>query len=346
MPLWTRPTPSPKPRLLALGLALLAGPAQAGVQPIPPKLNAVAAPAGAGPTTSAIPSAAAGPSSGTGIRLAAETGATVPAPMATPAAILSPSMGAPAATVAAPSTAATPPLTALLATLRARYAAQERPTVVLELDGLLFDSRPRSLLILQEYASQVLANSRPAASLRLLALRLDGLGADVGETLRRLGIVEEAIIYAATAYVAEREHSDAYLRYDVPVAGAVAWVRQLYGTGARLIYVSSRSMQLQLLGTVAALRDAGFPIGLQATELILRPTSASDETVFRQQLFNYLRRHDQVLATAAATAAAASTWQRAFPAATALVLLPSQAHAAACALNPALQPLEQLAAVP
>ena len=77
-----------------------------------------------------------------------------------------------------------------------------------------------------------------------------------------------------------------------------------------------------------SLRDSGFPIGIQGTELIMRPTVQTQDAIFKQQVTNSLRHYGKVVATFDNEPANANVYRRAFPDATVAV------YAAARAPNP------------
>jgi hypothetical protein len=65
---------------------------------------------------------------------------------------------------------ATPQTAKVLEDVKAAYAKQDRPMVVFDLEGTIFDNRPRILQILKEYADQELKTVRPDAAQKINAL--------------------------------------------------------------------------------------------------------------------------------------------------------------------------------
>ena len=114
----------------------------------------------------------------------------------------------------------------------------------------------------------------------------------------------------------QRFFSDAYLTYDAPTEGSVDFVRTLYSTGARIVYLTARDAPRQLLGTIKALRDHGYPIGIQGTELIMKPTAQTQDAIFKQQVTNYLRHYGRVIAAFDNEPANTNIYRRAFKTAT------------------------------
>ena len=203
---------------------------------------------------------------------------------------------------------------------RVAYNKSERPMVVFDLDGAIFDNRARTAQILREYADAELRTARPDAAQRLTSLPTSVIGYMLTDTLSRAGITEPAVVNNAAVFWSQHFFDDDYVKYDEPVAGAVTFVRNLYTNGARIVYVSSRDVPRQLLGTVKALRDHGFPIGIAGTEIILKPTQQAPDATFKQQLVTYLRQYGKVIATLDTQPANANDYKRVFPDAAAILL--------------------------
>jgi hypothetical protein len=197
--------------------------------------------------------------------------------------------------------------------VRAAYNKQERPMVIFDLEGTLFDNRPRHLRILQEFANAELRTARPEAAQRIGLLTIPTIQYRITDSLTTVGVTEPDIINNAAVYWGERFFTDDYLKYDTPVVGAVAYVRTLYSAGARIVYVTGRDAPRQLMGTVRSLRDNGFPIGIMGSELIMKPSADVQDPVFKQQVTAYLRHYGKVVAAFDSEPANANVYRRAFP---------------------------------
>ena len=205
-----------------------------------------------------------------------------------------------------------PILEQILSEVREAYAKQERPMVIFDVDGTLLDNRPRILKILTEYADQELIKVRPDEAKLVKALTVEQVQYRISDTFRSIGITDAAIINNATVFWSERFFSDEYLNYDTPTPGVVDYVRTLYSTGAKIVYLTGRDTERQLLGTVRALRAYGFPVGIQGTELIMKPTAGTQNAMFKQRVTNYLRHYGLVVATFDNEPANINVYRRAF----------------------------------
>jgi hypothetical protein len=187
------------------------------------------------------------------------------------------------------------------ATLRAivRRCRTERggatPVVVFDLDGTLLDNRPRTAAILREYAARC-RGALPELARRLEAARSADLAYLLSDSLERLGARETTLVADMEAFWRERFFADGHLVHDVPVAGAVGYVRSCYDAGAILVYLTGRDLPLMGLGTFQSLRDLGFPIGLPATELVLKPDAGMPDEAFKRLAAPELARVGNVVA--------------------------------------------------
>lgn len=201
----------------------------------------------------------------------------------------------------------------VLGEVRTAYNRQERPMVIFDIDGTLFDNRPRVVAILQEYAAQELARVRPEDAGKFDHLALDQVAYRLTDTLSNIAVTDPAVVNNANVFWSQRFFNDEYLKHDVPTPGSVNYVRTLYSNGARIVYLTGRDAPRQLLGTVKALRDRGFPIGIQGTELIMKPTLQTQDAVFKQQVTNYLRHYGKIIAAFDNEPANVNVYRRVFP---------------------------------
>jgi hypothetical protein len=181
----------------------------------------------------------------------------------------------------------------ILETVRERRS--QRPVVIFDLDGTLYDNRPRSLRILHAFAAALPAEHARDARV-LLALTAGELGYKLEDALRPRGVSEAVLEQAQRAWVA-RFFTDTACADDVPQRGAVPFARQLYDLGATVVYLTGRDTPNMLVGTVRALRDDGFPIGLPRVELVLKPTFDEPDTAFKVRMLDAMDELGVVVAT-------------------------------------------------
>lgn len=169
------------------------------------------------------------------------------------------------------------------------------PLVVFDLDATLYDNRPRTLEILMEYREEVL-DARPEVAEALGVLTSEGIGYLLSDTLRGCGITRADVVAEITRFWHDRFFADAYMQHDVPIDGAPEYVRACHEAGAIVVYLTGRDLPGMLLGTVASLRDCGFPIGIAGTELLLKPDANLPDEAFKRGALPTLERLGDMVA--------------------------------------------------
>jgi len=171
----------------------------------------------------------------------------------------------------------------------------ERPVLIFDLDGTLYDNRPRTLRIAHAFAAGLgEAHARDAHT--ILSLSAQDLQYRLDDTLRAHGVSEE-VVRGATAWWFARFFTDQACADDVPVRGAVRFVRACYDLGATVVYLTGRDVPNMLVGTVRTLRDDGFPIGVPRVELVLKPRFEDDDTTFKIGVLDAMAELGTVVAT-------------------------------------------------
>ncbi|MCS6797469.1 MAG: HAD family hydrolase [Myxococcota bacterium] len=168
------------------------------------------------------------------------------------------------------------------------------PIAVFDLDGTLYDTRPRTLQVLGEYADHV-AVERPDVAEALRSLELSHVHHLLRETLRECGLTHADVIRDVTHFWQQRFYSDDYLAYDVPRPGAQEYVQACHDAGASIIYLAERDVAGMLLGTVASLRDHGFPLAMPGVQLVLKPDATLGDETFKRAVLPTLSRGGEVV---------------------------------------------------
>jgi phosphoglycolate phosphatase-like HAD superfamily hydrolase len=194
-----------------------------------------------------------------------------------------------------------PPLPHQLDVLRqllgeiAAHPDKPAPVVVFDLDATLFDNRPRTLEILMEYREAIAAED-PELADALLTLEIGSVHYLLTDTLKECGVYRADLVKEISAFWHERFFTDEYVACDVPMAGAPEYVRACYEAGAVIVYLTGRDIPGMLVGTVAKLRDDGFPIAVAGTELILKPDPNMSDEAFKRTALPTLDRVGDLLA--------------------------------------------------
>lgn len=185
------------------------------------------------------------------------------------------------------------PLRKILDEIEARRG--ERPVVIFDLDGTLYDNRSRTVRILHAFAASLEhAHAKDAAVIR--ALRPDSLAYRIEDTLAPRGVSSEVIERARRAWLS-RFFTDAACADDIPVQGAVGFARACHTAGATVVYLTGRDIPGMLVGTVRTLRDDGFPLGVPRVELVFKPTFEEPDTEFKKRMLDAMDELGTVVAT-------------------------------------------------
>lgn len=169
------------------------------------------------------------------------------------------------------------------------------PIVVFGLDGVLYDTRHRTLQILLEYADDV-QGEYPDVAEALRTLHIDAVHFLLSQTLRECGVHQAQFVRDVATFWHERYHADEYVSCDVPVPGAREYVCALYDAGAGIAYLSGRDVPGMLIGTVASLRDHGFPLAQVGVEMVLKPDATLGDESFKRKVIPDLSSSGDVVA--------------------------------------------------
>lgn len=156
------------------------------------------------------------------------------------------------------------------------------PVVVFDLDGTVMDNRPRTVAILQEFATELRAEAHSAAE-AFAATQAESLAYLLTDSLQRLGVEHLELMNRAESFWRERFFSDHYLEHDIAVRGSIELARACYDAGATIVYFTGRDLPFMSLGSFRSLRDLGFPIGVVGTELVLKPNASIPDELFKRE---------------------------------------------------------------
>ena len=172
------------------------------------------------------------------------------------------------------------------------YTALKQPLkAIFDLDSTLFDVSPRIARILQDFAAEpeILVNYPNEA--RVLALvEPDVRDYGVRRTLERYQFDHPNPEFAKNLieYWKRRFFGNDYLKYDKPYPGAVQFVNELVNAGADIYYLTGRDIPRMLPGSIASLRQHGFPLDPSHTNLILKKETGADDALFKKEFFEKL----------------------------------------------------------
>lgn len=171
------------------------------------------------------------------------------------------------------------------ASLRIAAAAPPGAVAVLDLDGTLFDTRPRQVQIFREWGSLM----GVAAVYRVQEGHF--IDWSLPDTLLRAGLTEAEVAAhhkALRAHWETRFFSNDYVQYDCAMPGAAAFVWSLYKAGLGVVYLTGRHEDMRS-GTEAMLLRCGFPLRRPRTVLLTKPALGIDDTAFKSEAMREVR---------------------------------------------------------
>lgn len=212
-------------------------------------------------------------------------------------------------------------LDALVRLVEGRTAQNVSTLAIFDLDGTLFDNRPRTIFILRELSEQF---DRQLPQLVAAFDRYHELGIveySLAATLRKLGVTDRRQLALIEAEWAKRFFSDDYQKFDIPLPGAKAYVNRVHQAGATVIYLTGRDLGRMFVGTAESLRLYGFPVGIVGTMMVVKEQFEEADEAFKKNVAAYLRRLGEVTAIFENEPANSNILQKAFPEAASFFVL-------------------------
>ncbi len=148
---------------------------------------------------------------------------------------------------------------------------------VWDLDGCLFDTRPRQVHIFRELAGQ-----RGWTDLyRVTPEHFEDW--DLVRTLVNAGIESSKVEEMADTvkkFWWDRFFTSDYVQFDHAMPGGPALVRRVAEAGGHVVYLTGRDETMRA-GTEAALQRFGFPLDGDRCRLMVKPDFKTDDTLFK-----------------------------------------------------------------
>jgi len=169
------------------------------------------------------------------------------------------------------------------------------PLVIFDLDGTLYDNRPRTLRILSEYAHQE-AERYPELLEAAQAIRTSDVDYLIADTLANVGYTDAEAIAGLFEYWKGCFFTDEYVEIDLPIPGAASFVNRLSAQGVVPVYLTGRDAPNMLKGTIACLHRDGFPIGTIDTRIVLKDRFERADDEYKEAVIANLKRSGEVIA--------------------------------------------------
>src|SRR2546425_1428836 len=161
-----------------------------------------------------------------------------------------------------------PKISALSHVLDRVRAGGHAGVVVFDVDSTLLDNRPRQARILREFG-------RAHGVGPLVQVQVAQCDAwDLTRTMANCGLSHEDIARwteVVTVFWRGRFFSSEYCVDDVPIPGAVQFVRRIHDAGSHIVYCTGRDEAMRS-GTLTSFQRFGFPLPGSGVSLLMRPT--------------------------------------------------------------------------
>lgn len=187
-----------------------------------------------------------------------------------------------------------------------------RPVVVFDLDGTLFDNRPRTLSILRELGDS-LGGTHPHVTRAIMEMEASNLVYGITDSLAKHGILDAEVAARAVAFWRSRFFRDEYLVHDVPLPGAARFATECWEAGATLLYLTGRDLPEMSVGSWVSLREHGFPIGRVGTELVCKPAFEIADEDYKRDVAPLVARLGEPIASFDNEPANCNAFLRAYP---------------------------------
>jgi hypothetical protein len=180
---------------------------------------------------------------------------------------------------------------------RAAAAAKQHksPAVMFDIDDTLLLTGSRTKAILLEMVAE---KDSPYAALKAGVEKLDPFAMPHGvvDVARGLGVDDEAQLKRIREYWLKKFLTGDYLLSDLPLPGAIDFVRRLQAAGASVYYITSRAPQKMREGTEKALKQLGFPLDGKTSHLLMNDDPNLPGSEFKSKKTRQLAASGEVVA--------------------------------------------------
>ncbi len=181
----------------------------------------------------------------------------------------------------------------LLREILSQVRERDRAIAVFDLDSTLLDNGPRQAAILREYGKEL-------GIVELMTSRAEHwVSWDVGEAMANGGLSADLVAEHREpfkAYWRERFFTSEYCVQDEMIPGARGFVQAVRESGGKVFYVTGRHEEMRA-GTVTCLDRLGFPVpDAGDVQLLMKPTLAEDDDVYKLRTYEVLGEHGSVIA--------------------------------------------------
>ena len=212
-------------------------------------------------------------------------------------------------------------LSDVIVRIKEKTDKQISTVAIFDLDGTLFDNRPRTVFILREIAENFEEDLPELSEAMENYKDISTVEYSLENTLKNMHVTDKKEVEFIKKEWEKRFFSDEYQKYDIPLPGARTYVSKVYQAGATVIYLTGRDAGRMLVGMTESLRLFGFPIGIVGTMTIVKKVFEESDEVFKSEVVSYLKRIGHVEAIFENEPINSNILHKSFPEATSFLAL-------------------------
>ena len=178
--------------------------------------------------------------------------------------------------------------------LAAARPHDRRAWVALDLDGTLFDNRPRTLAILRAFGLSR-RHAEPDLLRAIEAVVATDVAYSPAAVVRSLGLAHEPCAEAFVTFWRERFFTNAFQALDHVEDGAAEFATHLTDAGLGVVYLTGRDRPGMLAGVVSALDSHGFPLATPQSMVVLKEDFHTADVAFKRRALAELGRNGPVV---------------------------------------------------
>ncbi len=183
--------------------------------------------------------------------------------------------------------------------IRVAVAREKRagrmPVIVFNIDGTIFDNRPRSQAILRDFIAAG-GDSYSDIADSINSLGKDSIDYFVVDSFKTVGVTDMLFLESALKFWSDRFFTDEYVQKDMPMDGSASFITEMHDSGAMIVYLSGRGRTAMMDGTFTSLRMHGFPVATPRTILILKPNPRDNNEDYKRGAMRDISRLGRVVA--------------------------------------------------
>lgn len=179
----------------------------------------------------------------------------------------------------------------------------EKPLVIFDLDGTIFDVTHRTIEIVNRFiATPKIADEFKEQIDLVKSLKYEDYQYSLEGTLQNAGIDRYSeknieFLHKAIGFWYKNFFRDALLEFDIPLPGSKECVTHCHNSGAHIVYLSGRDTPNMSRGTLAALERHGFPHTGSKVSVYLKPSYGLNDLYFKRHAIEAIQHFGDVIST-------------------------------------------------